>query len=112
MPVPRVQHALGPRAVVREEQEALRISVKTADGIQALARTDERHDRGATALVARRRDRAGGLVEQDVPMRDGRRRARAVDLERRVRRQPLTDLDSPAAAGDATRGDELLRVTP
>jgi len=48
----RVQDPLGPRAIVRQQEQALGIGIEAADGVEAFARGDERDDGRAAALVA------------------------------------------------------------
>src|SRR5207245_221640 len=58
--VARMEHTVGPVAVVREEQEPLRGRVQTTDRIEALARADAPDPGPAAPLVARGRRRAPG----------------------------------------------------
>lgn len=65
-PVARMHDAVGDLPVVGQEEEALRVSIKSPDGVDALATDDEVHHGSPTAFVARRRDVSGRFVEEHV----------------------------------------------
>ena len=106
-----MQHALGPGAVVREQQQALRIRVEPADRIEPLARADVIDDRATPALVVRGRNDTDRFVQQDVPMRRRRRNRSAIDLDARVFHHPRAKRrDELAIDAHASPADELLGV--
>ena len=78
--VARVRERVRERAVVREEQRAGRVDVEAADRDDARVARDDVDDGAPSLRVARRRDVADGLVEQQVrePLR---RDLDAVDLD-------------------------------
>lgn len=62
----RMCHPESNVAVVRQEQQAGRVAIEAADRNDPLGDIDQVEDGATTPLVARRRDVAIGLVEQDV----------------------------------------------
>ena len=65
--VARMGQQGGKIAVVGQDEQALRVVVKPADGVDVLGHASEQVHDGATPLrVAERRDDAARLVEQDV----------------------------------------------
>ena len=106
--VARMQHVLGPFAIVRQEQQAFGIRVEASDRIQPLGKVDEIDDAPPAALVARRRHDALRLVERDVP--DHRHvRPRAVHVDARVRPDAGAERrDDLAVDAHASLGDEAL----
>jgi hypothetical protein len=62
---------VGERAVVREEQDTGRVGIEATDGHHAALMPDDAHHRGAALRVARRRDDARGLVQDDIRERLG-----------------------------------------
>ncbi len=92
--VARMQHPLGPVAIVGEQEHALGVLVQASDRVEACPvgderRRDEVEHRPLGMAIARGRRDAGRLVEHEI----------------RLRRRPA---DDPAVHGD----DGLLRVHP
>src|SRR6186713_2559491 len=70
VPVARMEDAVRPRPVIREQHQALRLDVQAPRGPEALgADVDERDDRAPAALVARGREEAAGLVDRQMDRR-------------------------------------------
>src|SRR5205807_5527573 len=82
--IARMKHAVGPVAVVREEQEPLRVRVQTTDRIEALARAEELDHGPAAPLVARGRHDAARLVHHDVAPSRRRRHGALVHADTRA----------------------------
>src|SRR5207245_2609658 len=107
------KHAVGPVAVVREEQEPLRVRVQTTDRIQALARAEELDHGPAAPLVARGRHDAARLVHHDVAPSRRRRHGALVHADARAGADLRAELgDEAAVHAHAPAGDERFGGAP
>ena len=98
---------VGEVAVVREQQHAARVDVEPADGDDRASWPTRSTTVGRPSRIARRRDDAERLVEQDVrqllladPL--------AVDLDDVARGDEGVQLPAPAVDGDPARLDQLV----
>ena len=95
------------RAVVRQQQCAGRVGVEAADGDDARRVRDEADHRRASLRVARGRDDAGGLVQEDVGEPLLRERL-AVEAHVVVGADERVELPGRAVHGDAAGLDQLV----
>ncbi len=71
-PAARVRDAVGPVAVVGQQQQTLRVAVEAAHGEEALGPIHQIEYRGAALGIAGRGHHAGRFVEHDVQVAGGR----------------------------------------
>ena len=109
--VARVRKRVRELAVVGEQERAGRVCVEPADRDDAGGVVDEVDDGSPPLWVARGRDHARRLVQEDVGERlqlDGA----AVELDPVALRHEGVQLTRPAVDGDAARLDQLVGAAP
>ena len=105
--VARVREAMCQLSVVREQERAGRVRVEAADGHQPRRMVDEVDDGRASLRVARRRDDAGRLVQEDVGELL-RRDAAPVDLDHIPSPNEVVQLAAASVDRDAPGLDQLV----
>ena len=106
-PVARVRDPVRELAVVREQDRAGRVRVEAADGDDADRVVDEVDDGAPSLRVARGRDDAGGLVQEDVRELLPRNRL-PVDRDPVVAADVGVELAGLPVDGDAPGLDQLV----
>jgi hypothetical protein len=109
--VARMREAVRQRAVVRQHERTGGVGIETADRDDASLVPDEVDDGRTAVRIARGRDDAGRLVQEDVgePLR---RDGRAVDLDAVGVLDERVQLPGLAVDGHPTRLDQLVRAPP
>jgi hypothetical protein len=110
--VARMQHALGPGAIVREKQQPLRVRVEPAHRIEALTSTDVVYDGPSTVLVLGGRNDPDRFVHQHIAVRRRRGNESTIDLDVRIFEDARAERgDQVAVHPDPTLGDHLFGRT-
>ena len=106
-----MRQAVCQRPVVREQEGAGRVAVESPDRDDALRKVDEVDDGSPPLRVARRRDRPGRLVEEDVGETLGDDLG-AVDLDPVATLHERVQRSGLAVDAYASGLDQIVRAAP